>query len=123
MVATTASRIFGLTDKGTKVLASGEYLDALHKLAHEEMLPGPALLDMTIRALKIEAQYFNEIRYDKRPLKLYRWIRDCLTMAAIDALYGYHNPFRENPKLVDMLWLEKLNLIDILPKLTTPKGY
>jgi len=105
MVATSASRIFGLTNEGYKVLASGEYLIALHKVAHEEMMPGPALLDMIIRALKAEAQHFNEIRYNKRPLNLYRWMRDCFTMAAIDAFYGYHNPFRENAKLMDKLWL------------------
>jgi hypothetical protein len=35
---------------------------------------------------------------------LYYWIRATMTMATSDALFGSHNPLRDDPSLVDSLW-------------------
>lgn len=105
MIIESTNRAFDISKEGTKILANMEYIDAIHKFIHETMLPGPALLEMNSRALSTGARLFNSIGngVEKR-IGLYRWIRDCVTLASADALYSHDNPVNDNPKLIDMLW-------------------
>jgi hypothetical protein len=105
MIIESTNRTFDISNEGTKVIANMEYIDAIHKFVHETMLPGPALLEMNGRALSTEARLINSIgNGDEKRIRLYRWIRDCVTLAAADALYSHDNPVNDNPKLIDMLW-------------------
>jgi len=99
------NRTFGISKEGSRVVANMEYIDSVHKFVHETMLPGPALLEMNGHALSTEARLLNNSDFGiEKSIGLYRWIRDCVTLAAADALYGPNNPVNENPKLIDMLW-------------------
>jgi hypothetical protein len=105
MIIESTNRTFDISNEGSKIVANMDYIDSIHKFVHETMLPGPALLEMNRRALSTEARLINSFGsgVEKR-IGLYRWIRDCTTLAAADALYSHDNPVNNNPKLIDMLW-------------------
>lgn len=105
MIIESTNRTFNISKEGSNVIANMEYIDSVHKFVHETMLPGPALLEMNGHALSTEARLFNNSDFGvEKSIRLYRWIRDCVTLAASDALYGPDNPVNDNPKLIDMLW-------------------
>jgi hypothetical protein len=104
MVIESTNRVFDISKDGTKIVANKDYIDSVHKFVHETMLPGPPLNQMNGNALKTEARLLNSIENgSKKRIKLYRWIRDCVTLSGADALYGPENPVK-NSKMIDMLW-------------------
>jgi hypothetical protein len=110
-VIESSRRAFNITEEGMKIIEAppkvegGEnYLSAIHKSMFEAMAPGASLLEMNSRVLATMAQYLDQIGNDEQPMNLYQWVRDVLTIATADALYGPKNPVSDNKKLVDYLW-------------------
>ncbi|KAK7428295.1 hypothetical protein QQZ08_005192 [Neonectria magnoliae] len=58
---------------------------------------------------------------------LFLWVRDLMTMATTEALYGSENPLRENPSLVEDLWTFEGGLptllINVFPSITARAAY
>ncbi|TVY80714.1 7-alpha-hydroxycholest-4-en-3-one 12-alpha-hydroxylase [Lachnellula suecica] len=60
-------------------------------------------------------------------IELYKWMRDIITIASAEAIYGPENPFSEDPTLVDALWHFEGNvtllMLQFLPTFICPKAY
>ncbi|KPM39720.1 hypothetical protein AK830_g6825 [Neonectria ditissima] len=58
---------------------------------------------------------------------LYLWCRDIMTLATTRALYGDHDPYNEDPSLVELAWTFESSvpyfLLSLFPSLTMPKAY
>lgn len=50
------------------------------------------------------AEFLNGINDHGESFGLYRWIRDALTLATADALYGTKSPLNNDHSLIDHLW-------------------
>lgn len=70
---------------------------------HSTMAPGKALIQMDTRALDRFATSLHIIDTVDQPLNLFNWIRDNMTLAAAEALYGPVNPFSENHSFIEGL--------------------
>ncbi|KAJ4424138.1 hypothetical protein N0V82_001186 [Gnomoniopsis sp. IMI 355080] len=71
-----------------------------------DVLSGPPLFQMNVRALGTVADVFNGIPADASMdiPNLYRWLRRHVTLATMDGILGMNNPFRTDPSLVDALF-------------------
>ncbi|KAF7554335.1 hypothetical protein G7Z17_g2940 [Cylindrodendrum hubeiense] len=58
---------------------------------------------------------------------LYLWCRDVITLASTRTLYGNHDPYNEDPSLVEMAWTFEQSipyfLLSLFPSITMPKSY
>ncbi|KAK7421620.1 hypothetical protein QQX98_002087 [Neonectria punicea] len=58
---------------------------------------------------------------------LYLWCRDIMTLATTRALYGDHDPYNEDPSLVELAWTFEKSvpyfLLSLFPSITIPKAY
>lgn len=73
------------------------------KVIHESLM-GDSLHKTNISALDAIALSINGIVNSFAPDSLFLWLRNTLTMATSDALFGSKNPLKTNPSLVDSLW-------------------
>jgi hypothetical protein len=80
------------------------YLSAIHQSMYQAMAPGQSLLEMNSRVLNTMARYLDQIGTDKKTQSLYQWVKDMITLATADALYGAKNPISDDKKLIDCLW-------------------
>jgi hypothetical protein len=80
------------------------YSNEIHDLMQSSLKPGPALSHMNSRFQSRLAKSFNEIGTEGKTVKLHRWTRDMVTLAACAAIYGSDNPFEDDPSLVESLW-------------------
>lgn len=68
-------------------------------------MQGDNLFNMNAKALGYIAGKLNEIDNDgERVGNLYTWLRDFMTMATAEGIYGRENPLKKDPGLVDALW-------------------
>lgn len=108
-VIESSRRSFAITKEGMDLIRAEKedgdyYRAAIHKSMYEALAPGPSLLDMNARVLSSAARFLNTIDAEEQPRSLYRWMRDSLTLATADAIYGRQNPVEDDPKLIDNLW-------------------
>jgi hypothetical protein len=61
---------------------------------------------MNVSALKYVAEELSRIRADEDLVisNVYYWVRDLLTVATCEALYGQKNPIRQDRGLINDLW-------------------
>ncbi|KAJ3537864.1 hypothetical protein NM208_g6147 [Fusarium decemcellulare] len=84
---------------------------------------------MNANALAYVAQTLNAIGSDNELVvpNIYLWVRDLMTMATSEALYGPQNPIAKDPSLIDDLWLFErhlpLFLFNVFPYLTARNAY
>ncbi|KAG9238168.1 cytochrome P450 [Amylocarpus encephaloides] len=145
-VVESSERLFNISQEGMKIIRgetapeydpNGPFLNGNrgksflnddHKLIVDSLSPGPALLDLSQSVLERVAGSLNNIdnRNDGK-FGLYRWMRDTITVASAEAIYGPNNPFSGNQVLVDDLWhFEKdmtLLMLRFLPTFIAPKAY
>ena len=70
-----------------------------------DALRGPKLLPLKNATLSCIADALNSTAGDGLDVPdLYLWIRELLTVATSDGVYGNDNPIRKNPSLIDALW-------------------
>jgi len=80
------------------------YLNEHHKLMLEALSPGTGLSELNKGVLDKVAEHLNVIDGGEKKVGLYRWVRDVLTLATADALYGPHDPMNADHSLIDNLW-------------------
>jgi hypothetical protein len=80
------------------------YSNEIHDLMQSSLTPGPALSRMNTKFQSRLANSFNEIGTEGRTVKFYRWTRDVVTHGACAAIYGFDNPYEDDPSLVESLW-------------------
>jgi hypothetical protein len=80
------------------------YLNEHHKLMIEALSPGTGLSELNKGVLDKVAEHLNVIDGEEKKVGLYRWVRDVLTLATADALYGSHDPMNADYSLIDNLW-------------------
>ncbi|KAM0543984.1 hypothetical protein ACHAPJ_012009 [Fusarium lateritium] len=115
--------------------------ETAHKLKTTSLVPdffaaihpamtGDHLHRMNANALNYVSQELATIGDAETPLKssnLWLWLRDLITLATSEAMYGPENPIRENKSLVDDLWTFEsglgLLLLNIFPSVTVPKAH
>jgi hypothetical protein len=71
------------------------FLKGFHKALHEHMTPGPKLQRMNDNMLKSIANVVNDIQ-DETKYSLYLWLRNTITEATANAIFGSKNPWRKN---------------------------
>jgi hypothetical protein len=69
----------------------------------EALSPGTGLSELNKGVLDKVAEHLNVIDGGEN-VGLYRWVRDVLTLATADALYGPHDPMNADHSLIDNLW-------------------
>ncbi|KXJ87529.1 cytochrome P450, partial [Microdochium bolleyi] len=66
---------------------------------------GQNLFRMNVRALDHVADKLNELGSGTlRVENVYDWLRELMTMATAEGLYGHQNPLRDQPELAHHLW-------------------
>jgi hypothetical protein len=84
-------------DKTPSFLA--EFVKELHGAMAEKHLG-----KMNASALQRVANTVNEIGTTFETESLYLWLRNMMTVATSDALFGSRNPLRRDQSLVDAIW-------------------
>jgi hypothetical protein len=80
------------------------FLNEDHKIMIDSLSPGPCLQELTSKVLEGVAGSINDMDGEGQTFALYRWMRDIITEASADAIYGPKNPFSGNQGLIDDLW-------------------
>jgi hypothetical protein len=80
------------------------FLNEDHRIMIESLSPGPCLQELTSKVLEGVAGSLNDMGDEGPAFGLYRWMRDTITKASADAIYGPKNPFSRNQELIDDLW-------------------
>jgi hypothetical protein len=104
-----AQRVFDLDDDAMKIIRGPGSVE--ESSSHEVMMAikpamnGQNLYRMNVRALsyvagRLDATAADGLRVDN----LYLWLRGLMTMATAEALYGSHNPLRNDESLIEALW-------------------
>lgn len=68
------------------------------------LTPGEGLSELNRRVVEGVAGTLNAVDESEGGRGLYRWIRDSLTLATADALYGVESPLNKDRGLIDALW-------------------
>jgi hypothetical protein len=95
----------GLSKQAVHTIQTTDLLDNFNKALHQS-LSGKFLPHMNKSSLGYIAEQLNDLPGDQRleiP-NLYRWLRDLITMATVEGLYGSTNLFREEPILLEDFW-------------------
>lgn len=121
-VVESSQRAFDIGDQGMKIIRgetapgydpNGKYLNGNdgdsflnenHRVMVESLSPGTGLSELNKGVLEKVAGFLNVIDGDGETFGLYRWIRDVLTLATADALYGSKSPLNSDSSLIDALW-------------------
>jgi len=90
--------------KPAEVEGGDFYLNDVHKAMYDGLASPQALVDMERDSFKTIAMYFNQIGTDGIEVKWYRWLRDTISRAAADAMYGPDNPVAYDSSLIDAVW-------------------
>lgn len=97
--------IFGLTDESKHALREGGAVAEILRQTPSSMA-GQNLYRMNLRALVYVAERINAIGEDGLAIEnVYLWLRDMMTMATAEALYGRReNPLAKDASLMDTFW-------------------
>lgn len=104
-----AQRMLGVSDEVMVPMAKPATEKEPHmlrefvKVIHESLI-GESLHKTNIAALGGIAASINGIEKCFAPDSLFLWLRDTLTLATSDALFGSRNPLKTNTSLIDSLW-------------------
>ncbi|KAH7014196.1 cytochrome P450 [Microdochium trichocladiopsis] len=114
-----AARMFGATKESTDILRSHVGSED-HNLTEQVMaaikpaMMGQNLLRMNLSALNYVADQLNAVGDGELNVdNVYMWLRELMTMATAEGLYGHQNPLREQPELSHHLWEFEGNLLPL----------
>lgn len=96
--------ILEIIKKPAEVEGGASYMVDVHRAMYDGLASPKALLDMERDSFRTIAMYFNQIGTDGIEVKWYRWLRDTISRAAADAMYGSDNPVANDPSLIDAVW-------------------
>jgi hypothetical protein len=110
-VSDALKRILNISEADMKVFfqdpgvgGGPSYSNEIHDLMHATLTPSPALSHMNSNFQCRLTGFFNEIGTEGKTVKLHRWTRDVVTHAACAAIFGFDNPYEDDPTLVESLW-------------------
>jgi hypothetical protein len=91
----------GIQEKLKNTNLVPEFFAAIHPA-----MTGDHIHRMNANALNCISKDINKIggHGDLEHANLWIWLRDLVTMATAEALYGSENPLRQEPSLLDDLW-------------------
>lgn len=101
-----AQRELGFTDEAFKIVKETDLIPDFFAVIHPSMT-GSHLHKMNANALNYVSKQLDGIGGGGETFvvsNLFVWVRDLMTMATTEALYGPGNPFRGRPDLVQDLW-------------------
>ncbi|KAK4446199.1 cytochrome P450 [Podospora aff. communis PSN243] len=128
-----AQRVFGLSDRAMDKLWGPERdietsvaPITMHRI--KSAMQGENLLRMNVRALGFIAEGLNEVgKEGKKVGGLYGWLRDFMTLATSEGIYGSDNPIRGRMDLVEALWDFENNIqplfVGVIPHIIARKAY
>jgi hypothetical protein len=122
-----AGRVLGVPKKDQHgILENEQFFVDFFQAIHVAMMP-KHLHQMNAFALSYMADRLNAIESTATHIEnLYLWLREVVTQATTEALYGRRNPLRGRQDLVDAAWVYEENqfllLANFLPSLTCAKG-
>lgn len=96
--------IMEIIKKPQEVEGADFYMNDVHRAMYDGSAPPQALLDMERDSFKAIAMCFNQIGTDGLEVKWYRWLRDTISRAAADAMYGSDKPVVHDPSLIETVW-------------------
>jgi hypothetical protein len=97
-------KILDIIKKPPKVEGGNCYLNDIHRAMYDGLASPQALIDMERDNFRTIAVHFNGVGTDGMETKWYRWLRDIISSAAADAMYGPDNPVAHDPSLIDTVW-------------------
>lgn len=95
-----------MNDRQNKIVAETDFMK------HFSPVMAPAFQGKHLVSMNnVTAQYLSDefkAQFSSRDWKqvpnFYMWLRDLMTVATTQGLYGAHNPFRDNKALIDDIW-------------------
>jgi hypothetical protein len=104
-----AENVFGLNKETMSIIQGtgsiGESLVSKMMSAIKPAMTGQNLYRMNTRALEYIGSCINSIGREGLDVpNVYQWLRELMTQATAEAIYGVENPFMKDPALVDALW-------------------
>jgi hypothetical protein len=110
-VVIATERLLGASNEAMEIIRKppavqgGEsYMTGAHKAAFESLASPHELLKMEKRSFARLSNELNSLAVDGVEVKWYNWVRNLITRAAADAIFGPENPVARQPSLVDRLW-------------------
>ena len=102
-----AQRQLDYDDATDKLVRERGLMDEIFAGIHEGMTV-QYIHQMNVNALSFTTEQLGAIGVNEEVLvpNVYLWVRDLMTMATCEALYGSENPMKKQPSLLDDLWYE-----------------
>ncbi|KAF6835514.1 hypothetical protein CMUS01_05738 [Colletotrichum musicola] len=122
-----AQRELGFDNEKLKLLQETNLIPEFFEGIHVAMTPSN-VRRMNANALRYVAEVLAKTGDEPfETSNAFLWIRDLITMATADALYGHENPLKKDPSLLDELWafdndLARL-MVNIVPSVTARRCY
>jgi hypothetical protein len=106
-----SQRVLGLSDKVMEPFRAAPnsekeppMITEIVQAIHAAMQP-KYLHTMNAKALEYVADALHSVPDNGMDIaNLYLWLRELITIATTEALYGSENPWKKDPALVDALW-------------------
>ena len=93
-----------IISKPPEVEGGESYMSGAHKAMFEGLASTQELLKMEKRGFALLSKEVNNIATDGLETQWYNWVRNLLTRAAADAVFGPGNAAARDFSLVDRLW-------------------
>ncbi|KAF9878224.1 prostacyclin synthase [Colletotrichum karsti] len=123
-----AQRELGFDNDTLKILSNGVLLPQFFEGIHAAMTPRN-VRRMNANALRHVAKVLEDIPDGKafESANFYVWVRDLMTIATAEALYGPENPIRKDESLLEQVWDFDAGLamlmLGVVPSITAKKCY
>ncbi|KAH7152650.1 cytochrome P450 [Dactylonectria macrodidyma] len=124
-----AQRELGFSDRALKILKETDLIPDFFAVIHPAMT-GSHLHKMNANALNYVSKQLDGIGGGGDAFvvpNLFVWVRDLMTMATTEALYGPDNPFRGRPSLIQDVWdFERdlpMVLLNVFPSITARTAF
>jgi hypothetical protein len=98
-----AQRELKYTDEEDKIVRERGLMDEFFDAVHEGMSANHTHR-MNANALRSITEYLGGLDNEKEIPNLFIWLRDLMTVATCEALYGPENPLRGRPDLINDVW-------------------
>ena len=103
--------MLGSSEESMKIVYSPDpvpgadsYTDGAHKAIYGGLAQLEELMKMEKYAFAQLAKEINDPNLNGLETKWYLWVRNVVSRAAADAVYGPDNPVKRDPSLIDRLW-------------------
>lgn len=110
----------------SKETPDGQNLMTRTLIAMHPLIQGDGLDAMNRRMISYLKSSITDLETQKESIDIYSWIRNSVTVATTDAIYGSRNPYRD-PNVESGIWDWEQGLMylmaNVLPQYTAKQGY